>query len=121
MRADCFDSSIAQGRLCCGPKTSSHLGAIAMSTVLERKSNLNQLVLECILMDNGIPLSDWAEWFDLVYYGIAPSFSVRHCKGGAKALEAILKALSDEYFKEKGIRFPPKGWKPSRKQLAKVA
>jgi hypothetical protein len=68
----------------------------------------------------GVPVKHWAEWFDLTYYGIRPSDAARHCKGSAKALSDILTAVSARYFKEKGIRFPPKDWKPSRKKLADV-
>jgi hypothetical protein len=49
------------------------------------------------------------------------SDEARHCKGSAQALASILTAISDRYFKKLGIRFPPKGWKPSKKQLAAVA
>ena len=40
-----------------------------MSTAtLKRKSDMPQLVLEGILLDCGVPLCYWSEWFDLVYY-----------------------------------------------------
>ena len=40
---------------------------------LERKTDLHQLVLEGILMDSGVPLCHWTEWFDFVYYGVPRS------------------------------------------------
>jgi hypothetical protein len=86
-----------------------------------KKCDLPQIQLECILLDSGVPVKHWTEWFDLVYYGIRPSDAARKCKGSAKALPAILTAISERYFKEKGIKFPPKGWKPSKRQLAAVA
>jgi hypothetical protein len=88
---------------------------------LERKSDLPQIQLEGILLTAGVPVKHWTEWFDLVYLGARPSDAARHCKGSAKALPAILKAISDRYFKKLGVRFPPKNWKPTRKQLAAVA
>jgi hypothetical protein len=37
------------------------------------------------------------------------------------ALSAILDCLSRAYYAERGIKFPPPGWKPSKRQLAAVA
>lgn len=87
-----------------------------MSTAtLERKSDMPQLVLEGILLDCGVPLCHWSEWFDLVYYGAPRSDAARTCKGSAAALQAILKELS----KKCPFKFPPKNWKPSRRKQAK--
>jgi hypothetical protein len=87
----------------------------------KKMCDLDQLTLECLLLEAGVPVKHWTEWFDLVYYGIRPSDAARKCKGSSKALPAILTALSEAYYKAKGIKFPPKNWKPSRKQLASVA
>ncbi|MGO9115855.1 MAG: hypothetical protein ACLP9L_42155 [Thermoguttaceae bacterium] len=91
------------------------------NATLERKCDLPQLVLEGILLDSKVPLKHWTEWFDLTYYGIRPSDAARHCRGSATALSRILTAISDRYFQEKGIKFPPKGWTPSKRQLTSVA
>ena len=81
-----------------------------MSTAtLERKTDLHQLVLEGILMDSGVPLCHWTEWFDFVYYGVPRSDAARKCKGSAAALNSILIELS----KQCKHKFPPKNWKPS--------
>jgi hypothetical protein len=87
---------------------------------LERKCDLPQLELECLLLKAGVSVRYWPEWFDLTWYGIPPSKAARHCKGSAQALPAILKAISDRYFKAMGIKFPPKDWQPSKRQLASV-
>jgi hypothetical protein len=88
-----------------------------MSTAtLERKSNLPQLVLEGILWDNKIPVKHWADYFDLTYYGLPLSDAARNCKGRAAAIKSIVTELSNRYFKEKGIRFPPPGWKPGMRK-----
>jgi hypothetical protein len=86
-----------------------------------KKCDLPQLDLECLLLKAGVPVDYWSEWFDLTWFGLPMSDEARHCKGSAQALASILTAISDRYFKKLGIRFPPKGWKPSKKQLAAVA
>jgi hypothetical protein len=87
----------------------------------KKKCDLPQLDLECLLLEAGVPVRYWPEWFDLTWYGTPPSKAARHCRGSSKALPAILDAISERYFKAKGIRFPPKDWQPSKRQLAAVA
>jgi hypothetical protein len=91
-----------------------------MSNVSERKCDLPQLDLECLLLKAGVPLKHWGEYFSLVYEGTPRSEAARKCKGASKAYSAILDAISARYFKKLGIRFPPKSYRPSRKQLASV-
>ena len=54
----------------------------------------------------------------LVYQGVAPSDTLRHklrkTANYAACLKAILQAMSEAYFKEKGIRFPPASYKVPR-------
>jgi hypothetical protein len=78
------------------------------------KTDLHQLVLEGILMDSGVPLCHWTEWFDFVYYGVPRSDAARKCKGSAAALQSILIELS----KKCKHKFPPKNWKPSSHRAA---
>ena len=87
----------------------------------KKKCDLPQLDLECILLRAGVPVKHWPEWADLTYFGIRPSDAARHCRGSATALSRILTAISDRYFKAMGIKFPPKGWTPSKRQLTSVA
>ena len=84
------------------------------TATVQRKTDLHQLILEGILLDNGVPLCFWPEWFDFVYYGAPRSDAARKCKGSAAALQAVLKELS----KQCAFRFPPKDWKPSRRKQA---
>jgi hypothetical protein len=86
-----------------------------MSTAtLDRKTDLHQLVLEGILLDSGVPLCHWHEWFDFVYYGLPRSDAARKCKGSAAAFKSILAELS----KQCKHKFPPKGWQPSARRKA---
>ena len=87
-----------------------------MSTAtLKRQSDMPQLVLEGILLDCGVPLCYWSEWFDLVYYGAPRSDAARTCEGSAAALQAILNELN----KKCSFKFPPKNWKQARRKQAK--
>jgi hypothetical protein len=88
------------------------------TATLDRKCNLHQLILEGILWDNKIPLKYWADYFDLTYYGVPLSDAARKCKGRAAAIQGILTELSNAYYKEKGIRFPPPGWKPGMRKAS---
>jgi hypothetical protein len=55
-------------------------------------------------------------------YGARPSFvKLIHRGKRGNALSAILDCLSRAYYAERGIKFPPPGWKPSKRQLAAVA
>ena len=86
-----------------------------------KKCDLPQLDLEGILLDSKVPLKHWTEWFDLDVLRYPPVRCGAPLPGVRKALSRILTAISDRYFKEKGIKFPPKGWKPSKRQLTSVA
>jgi hypothetical protein len=72
--------------------------------------------LESILREHRIPALEWGEWSALVFQGKRPGAALlAHLRRGNRgaALNHILKDLSEAYYKEKGIRFPPKDWQPS--------
>jgi hypothetical protein len=80
--------------------------------------------LESILREHRIPALEWGEWSALVFQGKRPGASLlSHLRRGNRgaALNRILTELSEAYYKEKGIRFPPKDWHPTKRQLARIA
>ena len=79
-----------------------------MSKTLTRKTNVSGDVIVGILRDHGIDSGEWEEWLALTLYGVRPSFvkSIHRGKRG-KVLNVILTALSNAYYAERGIRFPP--------------
>jgi hypothetical protein len=93
-----------------------------VNATLTRKTDVSGDSIVAILRDCRIPAQEWEEWLALTLYGVRPSFapSIRRGNRG-RAFSLILTALSNAYFAEKGIRFPPPGWKPSKRKLASVA
>ena len=55
-----------------------------MSNVSERKCDLPQLDLECLLLKAGVPLKHWGEYFSLVYEGTPRSEAARSVRGQAR-------------------------------------
>ena len=80
--------------------------------------------LEAILRQHHIPALEWGQWSALVFQGKRPGAEllaqIRRGNRGA-AFNHILKDLSEAYYKEKGICFPPKDWQPTKAQLARIA
>ncbi len=80
--------------------------------------------LESIMREHNIPALEWGEWSALVFQGkrAGPTL-LAHLRRGNRgaALKQISTELSEAYYKEKGIRFPPKDWQPTKRQLARIA
>jgi hypothetical protein len=80
--------------------------------------------LESILREHRIPAIEWGEWSALVFQGKRPGASLlSHLRRGNRgaALNHILTELSEAYWKETGIRFPPRDYRPTKGQLARIA
>ncbi len=93
-----------------------------MNKTLTRMTEVSGDVIVGILRDHGIDSGEWEEWLSLALYGARPSFvKLIHRGKRGNALSAILDCLSRAYYAERGIKFPPPGWKPSKRQLAAVA
>jgi hypothetical protein len=79
--------------------------------------------LEAIMREHRIPAREWGQWSALVFEGKRPSATlfprIRRGNRGC-AFKAILTAISERYFEEKNIRFPPPDWQPTKAQLARV-
>jgi hypothetical protein len=93
-----------------------------MSTAtLTRKTDVSGDTIVAILRDCRIASGEWEEWLALTLFGVRPSFvKLIHRGNRGKALAAILDKLSSDYYAKMGIKFPPPGWKPSKRQLAAV-
>ena len=90
-----------------------------MSTATaNRVTGISDETLESILTANAIPSAHWPEMRSLVFDGIRPSKELvrrlNHVGNYMAALQAVLKELS----KQCAFRFPPKGWRPSRRKQA---
>ena len=80
--------------------------------------------LEAILRQHRIPAREWGQWSALVYQGQRPGAALlAHLRQGNRgaALNHILTELSEAYWKETGIRFPPRDYQPTKGQLARIA
>jgi hypothetical protein len=81
-----------------------------------RKTDMSDSTLESILLANRIPLAEWEEWKNLVFFGTRPSKELlAHLHRGNRkgALGVILAQLSEAYYRARGIKFPPKDSQPS--------
>ncbi len=77
---------------------------------------MSHATLDSILTGHAIPSADWPEMRALVFDGARPSAELlrrlRNVGNYAGALQSILIELS----KQVKHKFPPPGWKPSRKR-----
>ena len=73
---ECGDNSLPpwlhRASFSCGQNTFHHEVDTMSNATLERKCDLPQLVLECILLDSKVPVKHWTEWFDLVVLRYPP-------------------------------------------------
>ncbi len=71
--------------------------------------------LAAILAQHGIDKGDWPGVKALVFYGKRPTDELRHrlkhVGNYKRCLKAILRELSEEYYKSAGITFPPPDYK----------
>ena len=71
--------------------------------------------LAAILAQHGIDKGDWSGVKALVFYGKRPTdelhYRLNHVDNYKRCLKAILRELSEEYYREKGIMFPPPDYK----------
>ena len=87
---------------------------------MKNKTSMNRKQLEAILKRHAIDRELWAAWKALVFYGKRPSkvlsdeltYRFYHDRNYKKCFNTILTELSEAYWKEMGIKFPPKDWQP---------
>ena len=87
-----------------------------------KKAHVSEATLEAIFTEHKIPAFYWEELKALIHYGDRPQADLVHRLnhvGNYKAcMKAILTVLSEAYYKESGIRFPPPGWQPGMPRKA---
>jgi hypothetical protein len=78
------------------------------------RENLNR-----ILANHAVPSRDRAAMARFVLGKKKPTRPVlQRLLGYGAAIKAILSALSEEYFRERGIRFPPPDYRPVSRSAA---
>jgi len=97
---------------------------------MRNKTSMTRKQLEAILKQHAIDRELWPAWKALVFYGKRPSKVLKsdeltyrfwHGRAYKKCFNAIVTELSEAYYKAMGIRFPPKDWQPTKRQLARIA
>jgi hypothetical protein len=74
---------------------------------------MSTATLNRICQNHGVPSRDRVAMARFVLCKVQPrrASTLRRLLGYSAAMQALIRALSDEYFQSRGIRFPPVGWK----------
>jgi hypothetical protein len=78
--------------------------------------------LAAILTQHAIDKGDWPGIRGLVFYGkpLADElrYRLKHVGNYKRCLKAILTELSEAYYRETGIKFPPPDYQPPKRRKA---
>jgi hypothetical protein len=87
------------------------------ATAMKKKVDMTSKRLAAILTQHGIDKGYWPGMKALVFYGKRPAdelrYRLKHVGNYVACLKAILTELSEAYWRETGIKFPPKDWQPA--------
>jgi hypothetical protein len=93
---------------------------MSIATVKEKvkKANVSAATLDALFTEHKIPAFFREELTDLVYYGTRPAadllYRLKHVRNYRAWFNAMVTVLSEAYWKETGIKFPPPGWQPRK-------
>ena len=82
-----------------------------------KKVDMSSKRLEAILKQHAIDKRYWPEMKALVFYGKRPGSALlrrlRNFGNYVECFNSIVTELSEAYWRETGIKFPPPDWQPA--------
>ena len=89
---------------------------------MKKKVDMTSKRLAAILTQHGIDKGDLPGIKALVFYGNRPAdelrYRLKHVGNYKRCLKAILTELSEAYYREVGIKFPPPDYQPPKRRKA---
>lgn len=89
---------------------------------MRKKVSMSSKRLVAILTQYRIDPELWEAWKGLVFYGKSPrrmlksdtlTYRFYHGRQYRKCFNAIVAEISEAYYRESGIKFPPADWQPT--------